>query len=108
LDVPELPFHIPGLIPISRVRSGYLNHLREKHGQIATTDLPSPKIADAKMSFFRSTWTESGQNVADTALILIHDDRIYILRARSDAEHDAAVREAFDQIVNSLKWTPAK
>jgi hypothetical protein len=106
LDVPNLPPHVPGLIPIGSVRNGYLDDLRKAAGAIKTTNLTPPAIPAAAMRFVRSTWTDSGgQAWQETALLMVHADRVYIVRARSSASDEPAVRAAFDEVVGSLKWT---
>ena len=105
LDVPSLPPHIPGLIPIGSVRSGYLDDLRKPVGRIRTTDLAPPAVG-ATARFVRSTWTdEDGRAWQESALLIVHADRVYILRGRSLAAEEDATRAAFDEIVRSLKWT---
>jgi hypothetical protein len=108
LDVPKLPFHLRGMIPIGRVRDGYLDDLRKQKGKIETQDLPPRNIPDAKVSFVHSSWDSGGAKISEMALLIVHDDHVYIVRADSDAAHEQAVRTAFDQVVNSLKWTPAR
>src|SRR5438876_5394298 len=106
LDVPDLPPHVPGLVPIGSVRSGYLDDLRKSVGPIKIANLTPPAIPAAATRFVRSTWTDSrGQSGQETALLIVHADRVYILRARSPVSDEPAVRAAFDQIVGSLKWT---
>ena len=51
LDVPKLPPHIPGLIPIGSVRSGYLDDLRKSVGELETKDLPQPGVLNAAQRF---------------------------------------------------------
>ena len=104
LDVPELPFHIPGLIPMGAVRSGYLDDLRKQVGAITVEDLPPPDADGATGRLVRSTWQAGGQAVRETALLLVHDDRVYILRARAGEADEARVRGAFDEIVRSMRW----
>jgi hypothetical protein len=105
LDVPELPFHIPGLIPMGAVRSGYLDDLRKQVGAITVEDLPAPDVGGAAARLVRSSWRPApGQTVRETALLLVHGDRVYILRARADAATDDQTRTAFDGIVQSMRW----
>lgn len=106
LDVPKLPPHIRGLIPIGSVRNGYLDDLRQQYQDLQTADLPPPVIADAKTRLVRSTWGQSSHPWQETALLLVHDDHVYILRGQSDIEHEPATRRAFDDIVQSLRWMP--
>ena len=105
LDVPKLPPHIPGLIPIGSVRNGYLDDLRKLVGKLETKDLPQPGVPDAIQRLLRSQWTD-GQGFAqqETALLMVHGDGVYILRGRSAVSDDAKTRAAFDEIMKSLSW----
>jgi hypothetical protein len=106
LDVPDLPLHLPGMIPIGSVRGGYLDDLRKSVGPIKTRDESPPPIPSSAARMVRSTWTDSnGQAWQETALLLVHADRVYILRARSLTTDEDGTRAAFDEIVRSLKWT---
>jgi hypothetical protein len=106
LDVPNLPPHVPGMIPIGSVRGGYLDDLRKAEGTLKTEDLKPPGIPSASARMVRSTWTDSaGKTKQETALLLVHADRVYILRGRSLTSDEQATRGAFDGIVRSLQWT---
>lgn len=108
LDVPDLPFHIPGMIPIGAVRSGYLDDLRKQVGQMTVEDLPVPEVGGATARMVRSTWHPApDQTVRETALLMVHADRVYILRGRADDAHEGATRAGFDEIVRSMRWVKA-
>jgi hypothetical protein len=108
LDVPDLPFHIPGMIPIGSVRGGYLDDLRKQVGQMTVEDLPTPDVGGATARMVRSTWHPAAdQAVRETALLIVHGDRVYILRGRADDAHEQPTRAAFDEIVRSIKWVKA-
>jgi hypothetical protein len=104
LDVPELPFHVPGMIPIGSVRSGYLDDLKKQVGPVTTEDLQPPNVgASARM--VQSRWkTPSGEGVEETALLMVHGDRVYLLRARAASGHAEETRAAFDEVVRSVRW----
>jgi hypothetical protein len=105
LDVPKLPPHIPGLIPIGSVRNGYLDDLKKSVGKLDTKDLPQPGVPDAIQRLVRSQWTD-GKGVAqqETALLMVHNDGVYILRGRSAISDETKTRGAFDEIVRSMQW----
>jgi hypothetical protein len=106
LEVPKLPLHIPGMIPIGSVRGGYVDDLRKAVGKLQTADLKPPNIPAAAVRLVRSTWTDSGgQPKQETALLLVHADRVYILRGRSLTSDEQATRGAYDGMVRSLRWT---
>jgi hypothetical protein len=94
------------MIPIGSVRSGYLDDLRKSVGPLKTRDEPAPAVPSTAARLVRSTWTDrAGADWQETALLMIHADRVYILRARSATSEEQAVRAAFDEVVRSLKWT---
>jgi hypothetical protein len=106
LDVPDLPPHIPGMIPIGSVRGGYLDDLRKSVGRVRTENLSPPAVHAANTRFVRSTWTdEGGTEWQETALLMVHGDRVYILRGRSPVSGERETRGAFDVIIRSLEWT---
>ena len=105
LDIPDLPPHIPGMIPIGLVKNGYLDDLKKELGKVVPVTLEdSPKIPGAQGRMLRSTWNGiDGHRMADTALVLIHADHVYILRARFEAE-DRMTPQAFEEILKSIEW----
>lgn len=105
LDVPDLPFHLPGMIPIGAVRSGYLDDLKKQVGVVTTEDLTPPDLGASSARLVRSRWQAGpGGGVEETALLMVHGDRVYILRARADAAHSDETRAAFDGVVRSVRW----
>lgn len=106
LDVPELPaFRIPGFLPMGRIRSGYVDDLLRQAPHATTIVLEPPAIPDAKASLVRTTWPGDQPTHVETALILTHSDRVYIIRARSPVEDAVSTNAAFDQMVGSLHWS---
>jgi len=106
LDIPDLPPHFPGLIPIGAVKNGYLEDLRKQVGQLDTQELTPPSIPDANARLLRSTWQTAGRTMSQTTLLMTHDDRVYILRATADSAHREQTESALDKIIHSLTWKP--
>jgi hypothetical protein len=104
LDVPTLPWHPPGMIPITRVEKGYVDDLKKEFGTLDVKELTPPNVADSKLRCVRCGWQKDGKSMEQTALLIVHDDHVYILRSRSDAEHEQATRECFDSVVSSITW----
>lgn len=103
LDVPKLPAHVPGLIPLGLVVNGYQDDLKKQVGVLDKRELPPPGgVLGEKAKMVRSAW--DGGAMQETAVIVVHDDHVYILRGRSDAEHERATRETMGQMVGSWRW----
>lgn len=109
LDVPELPAHVPGLIPLGMVVNGYLDDLKKQvGGKVDVRDEAPPAGAlGGKVRMVRSEWGRSGGQ-QETAVIVVHGDQVYILRGRSDVGHERETREAMEEIVGSWRWVAGK
>ena len=101
LEVPPLPPHVPGMIPVRMVKNGYIDDLKTSKGPVATTE-SSPTVPKAGARLVRSTWTEKGRQMFELALILVHADKVYILRADGMAGDELAIKPAFDAVSESL------
>ena len=53
LDVPDLPVHVPGLIPMGSVQDGYVNDLRKQVGPVQVKQLSPPAIPRAQARLIR-------------------------------------------------------
>jgi len=105
LDVPDLPaVRIPGFLPMDQVRGGYVQDVKKFAKDARVENFRTPSVPNAKTSLVRITWPGDHPAYAETALIMTHADRVYILRARSRIEDEPATRAAFDQVVSSLRW----
>jgi hypothetical protein len=106
LDVPDLPFHIPGMVQLGLVENGYLNDLKEKHKDLRVESSADYAIGrGAKARRVISTWTQNGSPHQNVALLIVRTDYVYILACGSDPAHLAATRADFDAVVESLQWT---
>ena len=105
LDVPDLPLHVPGMIPIGSVVDGYLDDLKKQHAGLHIEPPTSYTVPAAKARRVRSTWTANGRSFVEQAQIMVHGDRVYILRADDDAGSLPETFHAFSQIADSLHFT---
>ena len=105
LDVPSLPAHIPGMIPMGLVKNGFLDDLRKLHGTIDVTEDSQPQVPRATARMVQCTWQDNGKGCWQRALLLVHSDRVYIVRGTSDAAGETETRAAFDAVIQSLRWT---
>jgi hypothetical protein len=105
LDIPDLPAHVPGMIPLGMVAKGYLDDLRKTAGVAIQTKQEPQTLPKAQARLLTSTWQRDEKSFCDTALVIVHSDHVYILRAACDAAQEKPTREAFDAVAHSLQWT---
>jgi hypothetical protein len=105
LDIPSLPPHLPGMIPAGLVRNGYLDDLRRQAGPTfklgKETSRSAGGVTGTQMD---SSWQAKGHRYTQSALILVHADHVYILRATADAAHQSQTQAAFESIIGSFRW----
>jgi hypothetical protein len=104
VDQPDLPAHVPGLIPLHLVQNGYVDDLRKQHPGLKLRDQADHSVAGAKGRFVRMTWEDAGTTYSDTAILVVHNDHVYILSLDTDAANEASDRAAFDAVIASLRW----
>ena len=71
LDVPELPMHIPGLIPIGSVQSGYVDDVKKQFGNVQVTQITAPSMAKSSVRMVRCTGQQGGREIVDIALLAV-------------------------------------
>ena len=105
LDVPTLPFHIPGMIPIDAVRSGYVDDAKKRIPDLVQTNLPDPTVPDARQRRVKLTGHQNGKPAIDESVQIVHNDKVYILAIHCDRAGYPAAKAALDEAVQSLQWT---
>jgi hypothetical protein len=104
LDIPDLPPHIPDMIPLGLVVNGYINDLKKSHPGVKVSDETSPAIPKAKSRSLHSSWSEKDIATVEIATLVVHGDHVFILRIVAPADQLAAARSPFNGIIHSLRW----
>ncbi|HSU66095.1 MAG TPA: hypothetical protein VLJ39_04455 [Tepidisphaeraceae bacterium] len=105
VDIPDLPPHLPFMIQMKRVEHDYLEDLKKEHPDLQTKEDADAKLPECTAKLVRSVWHQGKQQYDDVALLMIHASSVYILDARTDEDHLAPTRAAFDSIRESIVWT---
>ena len=105
LDLPPIPFHLSGFIPLGLVESHYVDERKAEAGVPVQTHEESPMVTGEAAHLVTLTWQKDGKNFVETTILVVHDDRVYILRMACEAAAEPATRAVFDQIVKSIQWT---
>ena len=105
LDVPVLPFHIPGWIPVDQVTSGYVDDFKKRMPDAVVTNLPDPTLPDATQRRIKLAGHLNGKPAIDEAVLIVHNDKVYILAIDSDDKAYPRLHSALDAVLKSLQWT---
>jgi len=104
VDIPDLPPHIPGLIPLGLVVNGYVDDLREQYAEVTVEARAPTKLAGANARRVKSRWRAGSRAYAEDAVLAVHGDRVYILRLTADAAEYPSQRPTFEDVLQSLQW----
>jgi len=104
LDIPELPAHIPGLIPIGMVKNGYVDDLRKAHPTLVLEEPPARPVKGAVSRLVRAYWDDISGRRFETALLMVHGDHVLILRAAGDAARRVDMEAALADAIATITW----
>lgn len=105
MDVPSLPPHLPGMIRLSLVENGFLDDLKKETGGVHSSDRTDISVPDAQARRITTSWSKAGTEFRQSAVLMIHADRVYILRATAPADQFDATSRDLDEVLKSLTWT---
>ncbi len=103
VDVPKLPPHIPGFIPLGLVVNGYIDDLKKQYADAKVESSVATKLAGSNARRVRSRWTSDGEHVED-AVLTAHRDRVYIFRLTANARDYARARDTFETVLQLVRW----
>jgi hypothetical protein len=106
VDIPDLPFHVPGMIPLRLVKNGYLDDLKKQAAVPVQTREESCPLAGCETKLLRSNWQKDGRALFDNALVIVHGDHVYILRAAGLASSEKFLQPMLDSMIRSIRWNP--
>jgi hypothetical protein len=105
IEVPRLPPHFPGFLPLGAVVAGYLRDLKARHPDRTVFEQDNVKLAgldDARRVV--CGFTKFGKPWREEALLAVHGDSVYVLVTN-------CAQVAFDKtagesavVESSLKW----
>jgi hypothetical protein len=102
VEIPKLPPHLPGMIPLGLVVNGYVNDMKKQHPGVAVSQPVPMRVDGAAAKRVRSKWGGG----AEDAVLAVHGDNVYIFRASGlDAKQDDSdAAQAFIAVLQSVKW----
>ena len=104
VDVPDLPPHVPGFIPLGLVVNGYVGDLKEQYADVKVEESNATRLAGANARRVRSRWTSGGREFVEDAVLTVHGDRVYIFRLTAHAADYPASTPTFEALLQSVGW----
>ena len=105
IDIPKLPWHPPGMLPLFEIQSGYVSDLKKNQIHDAqVNESVDVKVPDSSARRVKCSGHENGKVMIDVAVLIVHADRVYILSCDGDDAGYATARAALDASVASIQW----
>jgi hypothetical protein len=105
VEIPKLPPHIPGLIPLGSVASGYVDDMKQQHAGVEIAPTAAAKVAGANARRVMSTWKAAdGKALSEDAVLTVKGDRVFIFRANADEPNRERASTALDELLESVRW----
>jgi hypothetical protein len=105
LDVPSLPPHLPGMIKMNLVANGFLDDLKKEQPSLQVTEQKDVSMPNTAARRIVTTWrSKDGSEYRQDALLMVHADRVYIIRGAAPMKSADKTRAACEHVVSSLKW----
>ena len=105
VDEPDLPFHIPGLIPIGAVADGYVDDERKAMPDAAGPPPSAMTVPGAKARRVTLRGHDAaGRATVDEAVLLVHGDHVYVVSVDADPTASPAATAVLNAAVASISW----
>jgi hypothetical protein len=106
IDIPKLPWHPPGMLPMSQIESGYISDLKKNEIHDAKEiESVALKVSDCTAARrVKSSGHENGKEMIDVGILIVHADRVYILSCDGDDAGYPTARAALDASLASIEW----
>jgi hypothetical protein len=104
IDVPKLPPHIPGMIPLSAVESGYVDDVKKRMKNVSVVESKPVKVDGAPARRFVLCGEDKDGKRKLVVLAILKGDHLYMVGGEGPADEFETVEAAFEQVSKSWKW----
>jgi len=105
IAVPKLPPHIPGMIPLGAVESGYVDDVRKRLKDVTEGESCDVKVAGANARRFEVTGKDDHGERTLLVYAIAKGDHLYIITGESPADRYDTVKSATENAAATWKWT---
>jgi hypothetical protein len=105
IAVPKLPPHIPGMLPLTAIESGYVDDVRKRLKDVEEGESTAVKVAGASARRFEITGKDDAGERKLLVFAIAKGDHLYIITGEGPADRYDAVKSASENAAASWKWT---
>jgi hypothetical protein len=107
IAVPKLPAHVPGIIPLPAVQSGYVDDTRKRLKDVNVTETQPIRVAGATARRFAIDGADPTTGTQKKLLVIaiVRGDHLYIITGEGPADRYDLVKDAVEKAAAAWKWT---
>jgi hypothetical protein len=105
IDTPNLPPHIPFLIPLNLVADGFVDDIKKRYKIVSVSPLLDRPLGGLAGREVNATARDDDVVVVLRALLCVNGDRVFVIDTKTELAGAAAAARIFDAVVDSLQWT---
>ncbi len=104
IAVPSLPPHIPGMIPLGSVESGYVDDVKKRMKNVKEIETNAVRLDGIAARRFVITGQDKSGKRKLVVLAMMKGDRLFVMTGEGPENEFAAVETGFEQVERSWKW----
>ncbi|MGD1275886.1 MAG: hypothetical protein ABR964_01525 [Tepidisphaeraceae bacterium] len=104
IDVPDIPFHLPGMMTMGAVQKGFTDDLQKRFQGLHIDSVSDQAMAGARAKRIKATGKEGGTPMVIDAVVAMNHEQVYIISSESDQAGAKAGSAAVDAIVTAWQW----
>ena len=105
LAIPHLPPHVPGIIPLPAVQSGYVDDVKKRMTNVKLVESTSPSVAGAYARRFTIEGTDKGTPKKLLVYAIVKGDHLYVVTGEGPADQFDKLVPVVNRVADSWKWT---
>ena len=104
IDNPDLPLHIPFIIPMGPVVSGFEDDVKKRYKDVAESPVVDRIVGGVAGKEVNARARSDKGDVVVKAVLLVKGDHVYVIDAETLAANATDAAAAFETVVESLQW----
>ncbi len=104
IDMPDLPFHIPFVIPMDPVVSGFEDDLKKRYKDVTESPVVDLVVGGVPGKEVNARARSESGEVVVKAVLLVRGDHVFVIDAETEASKATDAAAAFNTVVESLQW----
>jgi hypothetical protein len=105
IAVPHLPPHVPGIIPLPAVQSGYVDDVKKRMTNVKLIESTAPLVCGCHSRRFAIEGTEGDKRKKLLVYAVVNGDHLYVITGEGPADQFDKLVPVVNRVADSWHWT---